>query len=201
MSEQHKINPFMVLSFLSFTATCLTIVSLISSNNESDNVSRLSWALGEQQSCGDEPCMKLYVGVWEVLVKLSSYTSSLKWNATTCTAEYCGKCEHAMKSVIGFVALSFLFTFPSIFSNFQRTTDSGNNKCNKWTSVVTSFSCMCFAIISVVAFTGGCFRYIKDEVSLQVGWNYGPAWILMLIVIVLKFIDVVGNLYLPEISA
>ena len=201
MADKAKINPFHVLSFLSFTCTALTIVSLISTNNESDNVSRLTWALGEQKNCGDEPCMKLYVGVWEILVKLSSYTSSLKWNATTCNAEYCGKCERAMKGCIGFVALSFIATWPSIFTNFNRASDAGNNKTNKWATVFTSFCCMCFAIISVVVFTGGCFRYIKDDVTVQVAWNYGPAWILMLIVIAIKFIEIVGNLYLPEISA
>jgi len=183
--------------FLSVVSTIFLIVVLISSNPTNGVAKHLNWEHGFTHG------NNVYIGVWETYIQESNGNSQAEsYDASECTAHHCSHCDHSMKAVIAFVAMGFAFSLPSIVTNFMRGTESGNTYFNKYVGVFTSFIVFIFSIITVIVFSAGCGRFVKDDLSpYSIHWRYGPAWILMMVTLLMKAGEFLVNLFTPEFSS
>ncbi len=126
--------------------------------------------------------------------------------------DLCQKCYDSMMSTLAFTVISIIFIFFALCANIARHFSALNTFKVKVTSVVSSFCAICAGIIAVVSFVKGCYEPFKDydfgaggddtsaddiDVIFDFKWIIGPACIIMIIVILLEFIDMVGNLIAP----
>ncbi len=183
-----------VLTFLAFVATSLNVVVLVSSRANQDVVKNLYWSHGKQKDCSAIGCFDIYVGVFDILMKTDTQMHDIKWDSDDCTEQYCEDCDLTMKGVIAFAAACCVFGLPVIFMNFLRSSMLGNTWGNRMTSVLFSFVATLCGAVSVAWFYAGCQRHILKDTSDNVDWVYGVAWILMVSVTGLQFVNFVGNL-------
>eukprot|EP01034_Spumella_vulgaris_P030349 gene30349-37550_t len=98
-----------------------------------------------------------------------------------------------MKGVIATAAIALALGLPTIFTNWSRS-GSGNSGSNRAIGTVTALLAMIAGGASVIWFAQGCQDNIYDDTHNQVSWKWGPAWVLMLVVTILQFINMVINL-------
>jgi hypothetical protein len=102
-----------------------------------------------------------------------------------------------------------VFIFIGLGSNYVRTLPDGNLFSYKLCSIITSLFAIICAIVAICSFSSGCFNKFQkvlenDDGSLEYfylsadfTWSLGASFILMIVVILLKFVDLVGNFLIP----
>jgi hypothetical protein len=169
-------------------------IVLISSRNDQDVVQDLEWSHGSQKNCDGSNCLDIYVGVYNVVVTAGGTTSDTQWKDDNCTPDYCEDCEETMKGVIAFCVFALVLGLPSLFTNWKRAGDSGNTESNRTIGVITSLLAVIAAAIAIIWFDAGCQQSIYDDTHNSVNWEFGPSWVLMLIVLLLQFVNFIINL-------
>jgi hypothetical protein len=128
----------------------------------------------------------------------SLVTFSSVYSSESCSSEYCESCDVAMKAVLAFVSLAFIFSFPSAYTNYLRTTQYGNTHQNYRHGIASSAATMFCIIVAIVIFSVGCRLKIEtDPNNSTIKWEYGPSFILIITVLIMKAIDLVINTLTP----
>jgi len=195
-----------IMGVLSVVSTVFLIVALISSSTNNGVVKNVSWNILEVKTNGDIDG-HAYVGVYKsVFYPKDGHDSSTYFQSAACgPQEYCHKCASAMKVAMSFVAIGVAFSLPSLFTNFMRGTEAGNTNGNQMLGAAASvFTCIC-GIIAVISDSEGCLKFLKDELgnnddSTSYDWRYGPAWILVMVALLLKAVEAITNLAIPATS-
>ncbi len=112
---------------------------------------------------------------------VGSDNQEIKWTSDNCTPDFCEECFRSNLATIILVALTLIATVPSVYTNFMRTTESGNTDANRQSAIATSALSMLFATCSVIVFSAGCQLKIEDAYKgTGLHWEYGPAFGLVL---------------------
>ena len=190
-----------VACIAALASVALNIVVLVSSDPDENVTRKLNWSHGMQKEpCSINGCFKIYLGVTDFITQTDSVQTKTDWSSNECSASFCNKCEETMKAVLAFSALCLVFSVPSLFINCCRATYSGNTGCTKYCSIFLTFFAVVCGIIAVVSFSQGCKKPVVNYTTDTVTWYDGPAWILMVIVSALKFLDFMINLCVPYVD-
>jgi len=175
-------------------ALAMNIVTLVSSNTTTHITEQLNWAHGKDHGT------RIYVSVWNfVLEQNSTSTVNMEWNADECDMDRCDDCFTGMRTAIAFASLCFLFCIPSLWFDWKRSFPHTNTWTNKIITVITNSLACIFGIISVSVASGGCVTHLENDTD-GFKWFYGPAFILMVIVTILKGLCAVWNIVVPHVE-
>jgi len=121
--------------------------------------------------------------------------------------EFCSSCAAVSQSTAMFVYLAIFTQIPQILTDLQRTTRYGDVNCQKLWGIFTSFLGMISGFQSLRTFASSCWQDLPSKyyvsapdgtiTTLNVEWAPGPGFILMLIGIIMKGIDVAIHLIVP----
>jgi hypothetical protein len=108
---------------------------------------------------------------------VGSDTQEVRWTSDICTPDFCEECFRSNLATIILVALTLIATVPTIYTNFLRTTESGNTETNRQRGISSSALAMLFGSCSVIVFSAGCQLKIEDAYKgAGLNWDYGPAF-------------------------
>jgi len=186
-----------IFSFVAFSAWVLNVIVILSTNNGFKVTKSLSWAWSR---C-DEGCEKIFLGIWDIVVTTPGNDDrKIPFSSTMCQdnleEEVCDDCSAANRTAICFAAICLALTSIGLFSNFMRTKSEGNTTTNMIVGIVTSLFAIFTGMISVIAYDRGCLKHIEDKVD-ENDWHYGPSFIILVVVILLKLVDLIGNAISP----
>jgi len=168
---------------IGFCALVLNVIPLISTSDQSSTMKSLNWVHTKEAD----------ISYYGVSVSFSGQNFKIGWSDTECpyalTSSVCKSCEDAFKVSLAFVVICLAFNAIGIIA---ATLATKNKSSSTWRigGAVAAFLAMVSGIITIVVFSVDCEAKIKDKVGNQT-LTYGPSWILMLVVLLLKFIEIV----------
>lgn len=183
-----------VFGCIAIVACIFNVAVLLSADQDNAIQEDISWSYGKQKDCGGETCIDLFVGVYDILAvrgKTGTETS-LRFDDESCTDDFCDKCRDTNESVITLSSICFFLIMASVVVCFMRASGS-NNPRMKWIGILTSLGAVGTSVIALIAFAEGCQQHIYDTLSDTYTWEYGPAWIMLIIVGILMTVVTIGN--------
>lgn len=183
-----------IFSFVAFSAWILNIIVILSTNNGYKVTKHLSWAWAR---C-DSGCEKVFVSIWDVIVTVPGQDDKkVPFSSDMCkgfiSESKCEDCSDANRTAICFASICLALTSIGLFTNLLRTKSEGNTSTNMILGIVTSLLAIFTGMISVISFDRGCLNHIDGDND----WYYGPSFIILVVVILLKMVDLVGNAISP----
>jgi hypothetical protein len=185
-----------IFTFIGFSAWVLNFIVILSTNNGYKVTTHLPWGYGECPD-GSASCDYLNLGIWNMQSQPKNII--FNYSASTCTDDWCDECSDSQRATITFAAIAFALITIGLFTNIQRISSAGNTFTNQMIGFITSVLAVFSGMISVISFSRGCLKSVEDAslFSFVEDWYYGPAFILLVLALILKALDAIGNLITP----
>ena len=170
-----------VVGGIGFAALVLNIIPLISTGGQSSNIKALNWVHTKDA----------YISYVGISVDSGGANFKLLWSDDMCsyllTQGVCDDCTTAFQTAIAFVAIAFVANVAGVAAAalaFMNKSSSTWRICG----AVSAFLAMVSGIICVIVFSTMCEAKLEDKVNDT--FDYGTSWILMLVVLLLKFVEI-----------
>lgn len=166
---------------IGFSALVLNIIPLISTGGSASNIKALSWSHTKTA----------YISYTGISVPDSDF--KIEWGDNFCTyaltQDVCDACENAFKTSIAFVAIALVFNVAGLVLAFMAIKYKSSSTWKTLIlAMVSALLTMVSGIICVAVYSSQCNAKIDDKVTETL--SYGPSWILMLVVLLLKFLEI-----------
>jgi hypothetical protein len=186
-----------IFTFIGFSAWVLNFIVILSTNNGYKVTTHLPWGYGECKD-GSVTCDYINLGIWNYQSQPKNLLVS--YSATACSGDFCDDCSDAQRATITFASITFALITIGLYINIQRISSVGNTRMNQIIGAVTSLLAVFSGMISVISFSRGCLKSAEDATifeNIVDDWYYGPAFILLVLALLLKAVDFIGNIITP----
>lgn len=184
----------------SVISVIFTIVVFVSTNDSDRVLKDLNWSNGDLYVDLNTDAT-IWVSIYQYGLGNTDNLDKMNWSNDKCTEDYCSDCESAMKIVLAFMSLYFIFSVISVVTSSYRCIPTGNNRRFKNVSILVSVLAVASGVVCLVEYSTNCERKIKDfyrnNTQLDITWYYGPSFGLLIAAASLSFVNLLVHWRTP----